>query len=203
MRPLRSSHSVPTLADNGIPLTGFINNILNIYFATYFPRAIAISQALRELGGSEQYIYTTHAWLAHLYMHCPANMTLSGITLICPTPDAVEAFKLAVQQGMIAIQAAAFNSEYEVAMTSDMIDVHFALAKAVADEIGIPRPVTASLRDVPGTTRSLIPHLVRNNITALSIGVNGGTASAVMPNPGVWYDPASNTSVLYLQHDGG
>jgi hypothetical protein len=46
----------------GIPGVGFINNILNRYFTLYFPRAIAIAQALEQLGGPEQYIYTTHPW---------------------------------------------------------------------------------------------------------------------------------------------
>jgi hypothetical protein len=60
-----------------------------------------------------------------------------------------------------------------------------------------------SLRDVPGTTRSLVPILARNNITALSIGVNDAAPNAAMPNPGVWQDPASNTSVLYMQTGPG
>jgi hypothetical protein len=97
---------------------------------------------------------------------------------------------------------AAFNLEYEDALTPDMLDVNFQLSRDVADELGkgelvatsitprrqfiagIPRPQTASLRDVPGATRSVIPHLLRNNITCLSVGVNPGTLSPVMPNPG-------------------
>lgn len=188
---------------NGIPGVGFINNILNRYFTLYFPRAIAIAQALRDLGGPERFIYTTHGWLAHLYTHCAPNMTLAGVLLQCPSPAEVQAFKDAVLRGDIAIQAAAFNTEYENSYDADVIDFHFALSRQVADEIGIPRPWVASLRDVPGTTRSLIPHLIRNNITALSVGVNVATAPPDMPNPGVWLDPATNTSVIFMQHNGG
>ena len=85
----------------------------------------------------------------------------------------------------------------------EMINVQFQLARDLADEIGISRPTTASLRDVPGTTRSLIPILVNNGITALSVGVNNGSPAPVMPNPGVWKDPSSNTSVLFMQTGQG
>ena len=94
-------------------------------------------------------------------------------------------------------------SQYENALNAEMIDVQFQLSRDLADELGVPRPQTLSLRDVPGTTRSLIPHLVRNNITALSVGVNGGSPAPAMPNPGIWKDPASGLSVLYMQTGQG
>lgn len=88
-------------------------------------------------------------------------------------------------------------------MTAELVDAQFALSFALADELGVPRPRTLSLRDVPGTTRALLPHLVRNNITALSVGVNGGSPAPAMPNPGIWSDPASGASVLYMQTGQG
>jgi hypothetical protein len=208
---------------NGIPELGLINNILNIYFSEYFPRAIAVANALRAHNGPERLIYTTHGWLVHLYMHCPPNFTLSGITLQvrslarilslphsnstvsappplqCPSTSDQAAFAAAVQRGDIVWHAGAFNTEYENALNAEMIDVQFQLSRDMADELGVPRPQTLSLRDVPGTTRSLLPHLRRNNITALSVGVNGGSPAPAMPNPGIWLDPASGASVLYMQ----
>ena len=56
---------------------------------------------------------------------------------------------------------------------------------------------------MPGTTRALIPVLVRNNISAISIGVNDAAPNALMPNPGIWLDPETNTSVLYMQTGPG
>lgn len=67
---LRASLPNSTVLCAGIPILGLINNILNIYFSTYFPRAIAVADALRSLGGPERLIYTTHAWLVHMYLHC-------------------------------------------------------------------------------------------------------------------------------------
>ncbi len=188
---------------NGIPTLGLINNIVQRYFDVYFPRAIAVAQALTAHGGPERLIYTTHGWLAHLYLHCPQNFTLSGITLVCPAADAVAAFRAAALRGDITWHAAAFNTEYENAFNEEMISVQFQLSADLADELGLPRPATASLRDVPGTTRALVPILARHNITALSIGVNGGSPAPDMPNPGVWRDPASGASVLYMQTGQG
>jgi hypothetical protein len=189
--------------DNGIPGLGLINNIVQRYFDVYFPRAISVAQALRAHNGTERLIYTTHGWLAHMYLHCPTNFTLSGIPLVCPSADGVQAFKDAAARGDITWHAAAFNTEYENAFNEEMIAVQFQLSFDLADELGLPRPRTVSLRDVPGTTRALVPLLVKNNISALSIGVNGGSPAPDMPNPGVWADPASGTSVLYMQTGQG
>lgn len=188
---------------DGIPLLGLINNILNRYFDVYFPRAIAVAAALRARGGPERLIYTTHAFLVHLYLHCPANFVLSNVTLACPSPDAVAAFRAAVAAGDIVWHAGAFNTEYENALNAAGIDAQLGLAAALADELGVPRPRTVSLRDVPGTTRSLLPHLKRWNITAISVGVNNGSPAPVTPNPGVWRDAASGAEALFMQTGQG
>lgn len=188
---------------NGIPALGLINNIIDRYFQVYFPRAIAVAAELRAKGGPERLVYTTHGWLASLYVHCPDAFTLSGIVLACPAPADVAAFVAAVQAGDIVWHAGAFNTEYENAFIEELVDAQFQPSFDLADELGVPRPRTVSLRDVPGTTRALVPILVRNNITAISIGVNGGSPAPAMPNPGVWRDPASSTSVLYMQTGQG
>ena len=60
---------------------GFIDNVLNRYFTEYFPRSIGLSDALRDFGYVERFIYTTHPWLAALYLSCPKNFTLAGVKL--------------------------------------------------------------------------------------------------------------------------
>ena len=183
--------------------TGYINNVLNAYFEVYFPRAVRVAGELHARGGPERLVYTTHGWLAHLYVHCPADFALSGIVLRCPSPGAVARFKAAARRGDIVWQAGAFNTEYELAFNADMVDEQFRLSASLADELGVPRSRVLSLRDVPGTTRSLIPLLVRNNIAALTVGVNNGAPNPGMPSPGRWADPGSNTSVLFMQTGPG
>lgn len=66
---------------DGIKGTGFINNVLNQYFNVYFPRAIKVSEDLRDQGYVENFIYTTHPWLVSLYVDCPPEFWLNGIKL--------------------------------------------------------------------------------------------------------------------------
>ena len=203
LHPFPDTRKTPPSRYNGIPGLGLINNIVQRYFDVYFPRAISVAQDLRAHNGPERLIYTTHGWLAHMYLHCPENFTLSGILLNCPSQDAVQAFKDAVGRGDITWHAAAFNTEYENAFNEEMIAVQFQLSFDLSDELGVARPRTVSLRDVPGTTRSLVPLLVKNNISAISIGVNGGSPAPDMPNPGLWADPESSTRVIYMQTGQG
>lgn len=188
---------------NGIPATGFVNNILNLYFSEYFPRAIAIAEALRARNGSERFIYTTHPFLVDLYLNCPANFSLSGITLQCPSPADQAALRSSILAGDINFHAATANMEYGGALNGAALDASFDVAKRIADQIGVPRPIVASLRDVPGAPRSLIPALVRNQIPVLSIGVNDYAPRPQIPTPCVWQDPDSNTSVLLLMTEQG
>ena len=133
---------------NGIPGIGFINNILNIYFHEYYPRALQIAQDMRELGGTDRFVYTTHPWLMSLYLDCPPNMNLSGIVLQCPDEAAVRglssvhrcaissprsqiaAFKAGVMQGDIVWHAGPFNLQPE-----NMEPTLFEAALGIADDI--------------------------------------------------------------------
>lgn len=76
-----SNKSVTDVGYNGIPQTGFINNILNTYFHEYFPRAVNLSRELRDKQYQERFIYTTHPWLVSLYVDCPQGFILNNITL--------------------------------------------------------------------------------------------------------------------------
>ena len=84
------------------PVVGLVNNVLNIYFHEYFPRAAQISHTLRSLNDSaHRMIYTTHAWLVSMYLDCPSNMVLSGNLLQCPSAGEVAVFEEAVRNGDI------------------------------------------------------------------------------------------------------
>ena len=88
---------------------------------------------------------------------------------------------------------------YELAFNAEMVGEQFRLSRELADELGVPRSRVVSLRDVPGTTRALIPLLVLNNITALTVGVNNQAPNPAMPTPSRWVDSGSATSVLFMQ----
>jgi hypothetical protein len=95
------SHFKDVGYDGISPVTGYINNILNIYFHEYFPRAIEVAQTLRALQSPERFIYTTHPWLVGMYVQCPPNLVLAGVKLVCPSANDVASFTSAVQRGDI------------------------------------------------------------------------------------------------------
>jgi hypothetical protein len=105
---------------------------LQVYVDVFFPRAVAIARALRDLGGQERLLYTSHSWLLSLYIHCPLNLTLNGKTLRCPTDAAVNELTASIQAGDIYFHAGAFNIEYEQAIIPSVIDFSFQLARNLA-----------------------------------------------------------------------
>ena len=57
---------------------------------------------------------------------------------------------------------------------------------------------------MPGFTRNAIPILASEGVTAVTIGVNGGSAPPGVPKnaPFVWRDEASDTELLTVLHPG-
>lgn len=89
------------------------------------------------------------------------------------------------------------------AFNGAMLDAIFAQPKRVADTVGVPHPKVASLRDVPGAPRSIIPALARAGIPVLSIGVNSYAPRPQLPTPCIWKEPATNTSVVLVMTEQG
>jgi hypothetical protein len=108
-----------------------------------------------------------------------------------------------MQRGDVVMHAGAMNMQYENMLDPIMAMASFDIAKNIAADLGVAAPATASLRDVPGVTRSMIPVFRAANITALTIGVNQAVPPPDMPNPGLWVDPNSGAQLLFLQHNSG
>lgn len=179
-----------------------VNNILNEYFVTYFPRANALGSNLTAGGYVETFVYTTHPWLVSMYLDCPPNLVLSGIKLKCPTEKEKEDFISAVQKGYIAWHASAMNFQVEF-LDSWLFDVSLKLSDELDKRFNITRKTKVmSQRDVPGMTQSVIPTLVENGIEAISVGVNPYTPPPDLPTLFRWKHPLGH-SVLANWHPGG
>eukprot|EP00054_Salpingoeca_dolichothecata_P017102 m.101784 g.101784 ORF g.101784 m.101784 type:complete len:854 (-) comp22306_c0_seq1:77-2638(-) len=188
---------------NGInPIRGFINNILNVYFHLYFPRAIEVAETLRVENRTEGFVYTTHPFLVSLYLDCPPNLVLSGIQLRCPSASEVETFKAAVLRGDITWHRGPMNLQPEN-MDANLFEGAIALAADLDKLFGLPLKQTLSQRDVPGMTRGVVPLLVKNNASAISIGVNGGSCPSLVPKLFVWKDKPSGAEILTMVHPYG
>ncbi|XP_076091967.1 uncharacterized protein LOC143063623 [Mytilus galloprovincialis] len=187
---------------NGIPQTGFINNILNTYFHEYFPRAVNLSRELRDKQYQERFIYTTHPWLVSLYVDCPQGFILNNITLKCPSDQDLKAFKEAVTiYGDITWHAGPMNMQMEN-MNEILLGLSLNISSDLDEMFNLTRKYrTLSQRDVPGMTQAIIPTLVEKGIQAVSVGVNPGTSPPAVPNLFRWQ--FEEKEVLGTWHAGG
>ena len=182
------------------PETGFINNVLNMYFTVYFPRAISLASGINQWNPKLSFIYTTHPWLVSLYLDCPPNMVLNGAQLLCPLKEEVDAMIRAIKSGYIAMHAGPMNMQYGM-MNSDTVVASIQLAQRIYQQLGMDyTPGVLSLRDVPGLTRNSLTALAYAGVKAVTVGVNPSTSPPAVPQLFKWQ---SDLSVLGFWHKGG
>ena len=189
---------------NGIPKTGFINNVLNTYFVEYFPRAIKLANEMENIDPDSRFIYTTHSWLLYLYLNCPKNFVLNNITLYCPTPEEVQAMEQALKSGHVTWHAGPMNMQVEL-MTSYLIEMAVGMSNELNEKYKCCSQVW-SLRDVPGMTGAAVPTLVKNKVKAVSVGVNPGSAPPAVPKLFQWQpynNNMTNDTIIAMWHPGG
>ena len=173
-------------------------NIVNRYFDFFFPEAILIANTLREYGGEERLVFTTHSYLVSLYLDCPPNMGLH-----CPSEEAVDRFKDAVNRGDITWHAFPFNGEPEYFQRPLMVEAGFNVTHHLDDMFGRAHTVTMSQRDVPGMTSAIIPLMVKAGVKAVTVGVNSASMPPDVPAVFQWQHNATSTRVIGMWHPGG
>jgi hypothetical protein len=187
---------------NGIPITGFISNILNIYFHQHFPRAVSVAATMRATS-QQRFIYTTHPWLVSLYLDCPPNLVLADIPLVCPTPAEIALFRAAVAAGDVTWHRGPFNMQPENLASSLLFEMSLDISSSLSLQFGLPPSAVLSQRDVPGMTRGVIPLLSSNGVAAVTVGVNDYTCAPDVPKAFVWSDTASGKDIIALFHAYG
>eukprot|EP00884_Botryococcus_braunii_P018962 jgi/Botrbrau1/574/Bobra.0010s0040.1 len=178
---------------------GTVDNVLDRYVQSYFPKAIEIAQELRDRGGPEQLKYMTHSWLVSMYLDCPPNMGWR-----CPNSTEVVAFREAVQREDIWWHAFPHNAQMEV-MDESLLTFGVTMTHELDALFGLAPKITLSQRDVPGMSRSAIRPLTAAGVEAISVGVNPASAPPAVPanQPFWWRDPASGSKILAMWHPGG
>jgi len=185
---------------NHAELVGFAAQVVDLYFNTYFPAALAVAEAMAANATSgDRFVYTTKAWLVSLYVDCPA-----GLQVRCPSQQDKERFEAAIRAGVVRWHAFPFNTEVE---TMDVAMVTFAL-QLVADldaRYGVDRKTVWSQRDVPGTTVAALKVLQDGGgVRAVSFGINGASATPDVPSVSLWQSGAATAEpMLMLVHKGG
>ena len=188
---------------NGIPKTGFINNVLNTYFQEYFPRAIRLGTEMKEKDPDHGFIYTTHPWLLDMYLNCPTNFILNDVKLYCPTSEEIKAMETAIHSGLVTWHAGPMNMQMEL-MNKYVLKASMQLAKQLDEKYGHTSTVL-SQRDVPGMTAAAIPTLVNDcGVKGVTVGVNPGSSPPAVPKIFQWKSHEDSTeSVIAMWHPGG
>ncbi|CAF4323680.1 unnamed protein product, partial [Adineta steineri] len=190
---------------NGIPTTGFINNILNIYFHQYFPRAAILAEQIRRISPYDTFVYTTHPWLLNIFFHYPSNLVLAGIQLKCPSKDELELIERAIRTGAITWHAGAMNMQYEW-MDERALNQSLDLSVSLAKRFNVPVPCVISVRDVPGIPIAIIRSLNQyfsqycSFKSMVTVGVNPAVTDVDVPKGVFRWGTSDDLSVLATWH---
>ncbi|CAF2141551.1 unnamed protein product [Rotaria magnacalcarata] len=193
---------------NGIPATGFINNILNIYFHQYFPRAAILAEQILHISPKDSFIYTTHPWLLSMFFDCPQNLVLAGIKLICPSSDELALVERAIRLGAITWHAGAMNMQYEW-MNEQVLNQSLDLSVALAKRFSVPVPCVVSVRDVPGVPIAMIRSLNQyfsehcSSKPMVTVGVNAAVTDYDVPNGLFRWGTSQDSYVIGTWHSYG
>eukprot|EP01060_Flectonema_neradi_P006477 TRINITY_DN14382_c2_g2_i1.p1 TRINITY_DN14382_c2_g2~~TRINITY_DN14382_c2_g2_i1.p1 ORF type:complete len:722 (+),score=112.55 TRINITY_DN14382_c2_g2_i1:43-2166(+) len=177
---------------------GFANSavgIINLYFDHHIPYAMQVASELQGTGYGLQFMAQTY--YISLYLDCPPGMGLH-----CPTVEKQNDLRAALKNGTIYYHAFPHNAELEVG-TVDVIKEGIQQTHALDDLLKVPRKRTLSQRDVPGMTRSVIPTLLAENITTISVGVNTASSYPKVPRIFRWHDTTSGKEIYAMWHPKG
>eukprot|EP01084_Bolivina_argentea_P044399 81701_1 len=199
--------TVHVIASNHLDVgfTDYMVDVVNTYWHNYYNQIWSIQNSLSTYNIT--FSYLTHSWLLSLYLQCPPNTGL-----ICPS-DLQKQFVLNLLSNQtLTFHAFPFNSENEL-YDKSLFEYGLWLSTKYLPSLisnNYESPMVMSQRDVPGITRSVIPLLIKHNISALSIGCNDQSAPPSITQDVdyisqifMWKDIISNQSIITMIHKNG
>ena len=170
-----------------IGFTDFARNVVASYFDDFIPRALAVTEELRQSGDAASFRWTTGAWLIYEYLEQA-------------TPAQRAQLERAIQAGDIIWHGLPFTMHSEL-MDADLFAFGLSLSQQLDQRFG-RRTIAAKMTDVPGHTRAIVPLLAAAGIQFLHIGVNASSTPPDVPPVFVWRDP-SGAEVIVMYQRGG
>jgi hypothetical protein len=140
--------------------------VMRTYFGDYFPRAMEISEKLRQSGGEERYVWTVAAWLLYEYLEQA-------------TAEQLRRMEKAIADGDFAWHAMPFTWNSEM-LDSSLISSALRLSASLDQRFG-KKTIAGKLTDVPCHTRGIVMPLATNGIRFLDIGDNAGCKAPQVP----------------------
>lgn len=179
---------------NGPPFSkyypAFSVNVVNYYLHNIYPNLLVTIDQLAAKG--IHYVYTTHAWMVYLYLHCQPDLIppVGNYYLECPKNVSVQKFRQAIANGHITWTAIPSNTHVEM-QNSVILQLQLDFVQKLNKEFGLPNKLVVSQRDVPGLTAGAMPIFLRNGIKAISVGGNIMAALPAVPKIFRWQHPSN------------
>jgi hypothetical protein len=170
-----------------IGFTDFARNVVASYFDDFIPRALAVTEELRQSGDAASFRWTTGAWLIYEYLEQAA-------------PAQRAQLEHAIQAGDIIWHGLPFTMHSEL-MDADLFAFGLSLSQQLDRHFG-RRTIAAKMTDVPGHTRAIVPLLAAAGIQFLHIGVNASSTPPDVPPVFVWRDPTGAEVIVMYQRGG-
>jgi hypothetical protein len=163
-------------------------NVTHKYFKQYYPEAMQTAAKLRA-AGSEQYVWTTAAWLLYEYLE-QANS------------DERRRMEQAISAGDIAWHALPFSWQTEM-LDRSMIEGCLGFSQSLDARFG-RKTIAGKMTDVPGHSRGILAPLANHGIRLLDIGVNPASTPPEVPDVFLWRAPdGAALTVVYHRRDYG
>ncbi|GGD59009.1 DUF5054 domain-containing protein [Paenibacillus nasutitermitis] len=154
-----------------IGFTDLARNVLRKYKEDFIPKALSLSEELNKSEEAAGFIWTTGSWLIQEY-------------LADALPDEKERMERAIQNGHIAWHGLPFTTHTEL-LDSSLFQYGLSIADRLDKRYG-KKTISAKMTDVPGHTRSMIPHMSAQGIQYLHLGVNPASKVPSVPSLFVW-----------------
>jgi len=171
--------------------TSYARTVCDEYFSLLLPGNIALA---KQLAGSETpYVHTSHSFLIAEFLDGAADCAHSR-----PSPSSISDMEDAIRSGYIRWHAQSAN------YNTPLLDKNAFLAQIKeSDFLNTRYNVSYGTElmkstDVPGFSRSMIPHLNSLGRRAVHTGANGKCTLPRIPQAFTWAHPETGTSVLAL-----
>ncbi|CAF1084656.1 unnamed protein product [Rotaria sp. Silwood1] len=178
-----------------VGFTNFASNVCSIYFNQHLPNAARLAQELRDRGGEERFIFTTHPWILLEFFDNIAQCTNER-----PNRTTIELVTNAIKQGDITWHAHAF-SMFIPMMDKNLFNMSLSISSILDDRFYQNRKTSASHKDDMGHPISSIPIFAENGIKSIHIGVNLNCRGADLPPAFVWKHEETETELLVMMYN--
>lgn len=163
--------------------TDYAKQVIQNYTKNYIPSAIRLARSLKESGRSERFVWTVGSWLIEHYFEVS-------------NPSDCAELEQAIYDGDISYHAMPFTTHTEL-MDADLFQYGLSITKKLDAKFN-RHTIAGKYTDVPGHTKAIIPHMQKNGIQLLHIGVNPASTPPDVPDFFVWrYDDDNEIAVIY------